>query len=229
MWLGKQREISFAQQIRSAARYKLSGCVQACACVWALMSVVMSMRLWDLAAAYVLAYKWLCVCVCVCVLMKGSIRWFLFFVLFCFGVFFSHILPLLVVFLFVSGLVTMSGGESSAVPIQHHSSHMSNSQSRCWGTKISISSVPSSPLSAALSHPLSLCISARAPSLINGCGSWRLGWYGEGAKEKKKRVQRRTLWDLGTGRSSTILLRVTSFWCRGTGDTRTRHRWMRPL
>lgn len=25
-WLAKQREISFAQQIRTAARYKLSGC-----------------------------------------------------------------------------------------------------------------------------------------------------------------------------------------------------------
>lgn len=65
IWLGKQRERSFAQQIRTAARYKLSGCVQACACVWALMSVVMSVRLWDGAAANVIAYKWLCVRVCV--------------------------------------------------------------------------------------------------------------------------------------------------------------------
>lgn len=116
--------------------------------------------------------------------MKGSIHCFFGF-LFFFS-FFPPVLPLLFLFLFVSGLVTMSGGESSAVPIQHHSSHMSNSQSRCWGTKISISSVPSSPLSAALSHPLSLCISVRAPSLINGCGSWRLGGWWGGAKAKKK-------------------------------------------
>lgn len=57
IWLAKHREISFAQQIQSAARYKLSGCAQAGACVWALMSVVMSVRSWDRAAAYVLAYK----------------------------------------------------------------------------------------------------------------------------------------------------------------------------
>lgn len=100
-WLAKQREISFAQQIRTAARYKLSGWERVFACVCALMSVVMCLRWWEGAAAYVLHIN-----VCVCVLMKGSIYCS------CIGIFFFFITPppLLLLLLFVSGPVTMSGG-----------------------------------------------------------------------------------------------------------------------
>ena len=99
-----------------------------------------------------------CVCVCVCyiylcVVMKGSIYCS------CCRVFF--LLLLLLLLPFVSGLVTMSGGERAAVPMQHHSSHMSNSSTSCWGQAAEIS-ISSLPLSLSPSAFISLYVSVIA-------------------------------------------------------------------
>lgn len=68
---------------------------------------------------------------------------------------------------FVSRLVTMSGGERPAVPVQHHSSHMSNSYTSCVGqaAKISISSLSLSLSSVC--QAVSLFIPIVAPNVIN--------------------------------------------------------------
>lgn len=114
-WLSMQKEISFAQQIHTASGYKLSGSESECACecVCTLMSVVVCLRR-EMGAV---------VCVCVCACIYWRVCWWKEASTPCAaGCYFppASLLP------FVCGLVTMSGGERAALPMQHHSSHMSN-------------------------------------------------------------------------------------------------------